>query len=109
MTVSYQIQARRERVFGAMLTAGALSLPLLGFVLMGGLAIFIAVVIFLRSEQIIKDLIFLVTFVACYAAATALSAYVFGIFLLQYELAYGIPVWPLSFYFVHKFEQRIGN
>ena len=102
MAVPHHIQERRSRVFTNILFAAVFAIPMIGWAAVAFVACVAPFAILLKSERRIEDLLMLVLFVVCYALASAVSFSLFG----ERWMLSGIPVIPLSFYFLHKADQR---
>lgn len=102
MALPEDVQARRMRVFSNVFVAASLAIPMIGWAGMAFLACVTPFVILIKSENRIVDLLMLAVFVVSYTFASAVSFKLFG----ENWMLSGIPVIPLSFYFLYKADQR---
>lgn len=102
MALPQDVQDRRSRVFVNALVAITLAIPMIGWAAMAFLACVTPFMILIKSENRIVDLLMLVVFVVSYTIASAFSFKLFG----ENWMLSGIPVIPLSFYFLYKSDQR---
>lgn len=102
MALPQDVQDRRTRVFVNILVAVTLAIPMVGWAAMAFLACVTPFVILIKSQNRIVDLLMLVVFVVCYTIASGVSYALFG----EHWMLSGIPVIPLSFYFLYQADQR---
>ena len=102
MALSQDAQDHRSRVFGNLLVAIVFAIPMIGWAAIAFVACVAPFAILLKSENRVADLSMLAAFVFCYAIASAIC---FSLFSEHWMLS-GIPVIPLSFYFLRKADQR---
>lgn len=102
MALPQDVQDRRSRVFVNIFVAAFLAIPMIGWAGMAFFACVTPFVILIKSENRIVDLLMLVVFVVCYTIASGFSYALFG----EHWMLSGIPVIPLSFYFLYKADQR---
>lgn len=102
MALPQDAQDRRNRAFGNLLVAVVFAIPMIGWAAMAFVACVAPFAILLKSENRVADLSMLAAFVFCYAIASAICFSLFG----ERWMLSGIPVIPLSFYFLRKADQR---